>query len=71
MTSGCTDLGIHFYKAHTGEEEIGQLRAVHATEQTDNGKLFATVMDRKCQREIDEGKSKAGKYGLIQYAWKV
>lgn len=55
--SGYTDAWIHFYEAHIGEEGIGRLYAVHAAEQTDNGIPFATVIDCRCQREIDEGQS--------------
>lgn len=65
-TSGYTDIGVHFYKSHVGEEGIGRLHAVHATEQTDNGKMFATVIDRNCQREIDEGKVK-GKASILSF----
>lgn len=63
-TSGYTDAWIHFYEAHVGEEGIGRLHAVHAAEQTDNGIPFATVIDSKCQREIDESKSK-GKASIL------
>lgn len=45
-----------FYEVETANDEIGELSAVHAINQTNNGLLFATVIDCNCMRDIDEGK---------------
>ena len=47
----------HYYLPEADEEGIRILRAVHASEQTDNGIPFATVIDCTCQRDVDEGKT--------------
>lgn len=47
----------HYYWPEVDEEGIRILRAVHASEQTDNGIPFATVIDCTCQRDVDEGKT--------------
>ncbi len=44
----------NFFSANMDKQEVGELRAVHAREQTNNGLNFATVTDCVCKRDEDE-----------------